>query len=51
MTPAIAALIKCGVVMNKCKNMRPHKNVYTLAGGDKNFYDFLDDNSSISSGR
>ena len=47
MTPAIAALIKCGVVTNKCKNVRPHKNVYTLAAGDKSFYEFLNDNSSM----
>ena len=47
MTPPVAALIKAGVVTNKFKNVRPHKNVYTLAGGDQDFYDFLNDNSSM----
>ena len=47
MTPAIAALIQAGVVNNRYKNVRRHKNVYTLAAGDKDFYEFLDDNSSM----
>jgi itaconate CoA-transferase len=47
MTPALAALIKSGAVTNKCKKVRPHKNVYTLATGDRELYEFLDDNSSM----
>jgi len=47
MTPALAALIRSGAVSNKCKSVRPHKNVYTLATGDKELYDFLNDNSSM----
>jgi itaconate CoA-transferase len=47
MTPALAALIRSGAVSNKYKNVRPHKNVYTLATGDRELYDFLNDNSSM----
>jgi itaconate CoA-transferase len=47
MTPPVAALIKAGVVTNKFKEVRPHKNVYTLAAGDGQFYEFLNDNSSM----
>lgn len=47
MTPAVAALIKSGAVTNKYKNVHRHKNVYTLAVGDREFYEFLDNNSSM----
>jgi itaconate CoA-transferase len=47
MTPALVMLIQAGVVTNKYKTVRPNKNVYTLAVGDKGFYEFLDDNSSM----
>jgi len=47
MTPPVAALIEAGVITNKFKNVRPYKNVYTLAAGDKKFYSFLNDNSSM----
>lgn len=47
MTPALAALIRSGAVSNKYKNVRRHKNVYTLATGDRALYDFLNDNSSM----
>jgi len=47
MSPAVAALIKSGAVNNKYKNVHRHKNIYTLAAGDKEFYDFLNDNSSM----
>jgi itaconate CoA-transferase len=47
MTPALAALVKCGAVTNKYKSVRRHKSVYTLAAGDREFYDFLDDNSGM----
>jgi itaconate CoA-transferase len=47
MTPAVADLIMSGAVSNKYKAIRPHKNVYTLAAGDRQFYEFLDDNSSM----
>jgi len=47
MTPSVMALIKSGAVTNKYKNVRRHKNVYTLAAGDREFYEFLNDNSSM----
>ena len=46
-TPAVAALIKSGAVTNKYKSVHRHKNVYTLAEGDREFYEFLDNNSSM----
>jgi len=47
MTPSLAALIRSGAVSNRYKNVRRHKNVYTLATGDRELYDFLNDNSSM----
>ena len=41
------ALIKSGAVTNKYKSVRHHKNVYTPAAGDREFYEFLDDNSAM----
>jgi itaconate CoA-transferase len=47
MSPALAALIQAGAVSNKYKNIHRHKNVYTLAAGDRDLYEFLNDNSSM----
>lgn len=47
MTPALVDLIKSGAVTNKYKSINRFKNVYTLALGDRAFYEFLDDNSSM----
>jgi itaconate CoA-transferase len=47
MSPALAALIQAGAVSNKYKCIHRHKNVYTLAAGDRDLYDFLNDNSSM----
>lgn len=47
MSPPLAALIQSGAVTNKYKKINRHKNVYTLAGGDRNLYEFLNDNSSM----
>lgn len=47
MTPSVVALIKSGAVTNKYKNVHRHKNIYTLAMGDREFYEFLDNNSSM----
>jgi len=47
MSPALAAVIQAGAVSNKYKNIHRHKNVYTLAAGDRALYNFLDDNSSM----
>lgn len=48
MTPAVAALIRAGAVTNKYKKVRRYKNVYTFAAGDRELYDFIDDNSSMA---
>jgi itaconate CoA-transferase len=47
MTPQIAALIRSGAVTNRYKNINRYKNVYTLAIGDAELYEFLNDNSSM----
>jgi itaconate CoA-transferase len=47
LTPAVAALVKSGAVTNRYKHVHPYKNVYTLASGDRDFYEFLNDNSSM----
>ncbi len=49
MTPALARLIQCGAVTNRCKNTYRGRSVFTFAMGDKAFYDFLDDNPSMHS--
>jgi itaconate CoA-transferase len=47
MGPGLVKLIEGGAVSNKYKNINPHKNVYTIAMGDRAMYDFLNDNSSM----
>jgi itaconate CoA-transferase len=49
MTPALANLIQCGAVTNRCKTTYRGRSVFTFAMGDKAFYDFLDDNPSMHS--
>lgn len=45
--PGLVALLESGAVTNKYKNIHKYKNVYTFAQGDKNVYDFLNDNASM----
>ncbi len=47
MTPSVADLIESGAVNNRYKNINRYKNVYTLAAGDRRFYEYLNDNSSM----
>src|SRR3990167_4621394 len=47
MAPGLAKLIQSGAVTNKYKKINRYKNVYTLAMGDKEMYEFLDNNSSM----
>ncbi len=47
MGSGLAQLIQSGAVTNRYKNINKHKNVYTIALGDKAMYDFLDNNSSM----
>lgn len=49
MTPALARLIQCGAVTNRCKTTYRGRSVFTFAMGDRAFYDFLDDNPSMHS--
>jgi itaconate CoA-transferase len=49
MTPALAGLIRCGAVTNRCKTTYRGRSVFTFAMGDRTFYDFLDDNPSMHS--
>ncbi len=46
---AFIDLIKQGVITNKKKTLHPYKNVFTLALGDRQLYDFMDDNASFES--
>lgn len=43
----VGKLIQSGAVTNKYKNINRYKNVYTFAQGDKELYDFLNDNASM----
>jgi itaconate CoA-transferase len=45
-TPMVP-LIKSGVISGRKKSVMPLKHVYTLAIGDEETYDFMDDNPSI----
>jgi itaconate CoA-transferase len=47
MTPSLVKLIRSGAVSNRYKTVNRHKNVYTLAVGDEEFYEFINDNSSM----
>lgn len=43
----LVKLLQSGAVTNKYKNINRYKNVYTFAQGDKEVYDFLNDNASM----
>lgn len=49
LNPALAHLIKSGVITNRRKKINAGKSVFTFAMGDEAFYDFLDDNIAIES--
>ena len=46
-SPAMASLIKQGIINGRKKTFLPHKHVYTLALGNREMFDFMDDNPSI----
>jgi len=46
---AFVRLIKGGAVTGKKKTLHPRKHVFTFAIGDKEVYDFIDDNPSMES--
>ncbi len=45
--PAMADLIKSGVITGRLKSLHPRKHVFTVAQGVKDMYDFMDNNPSI----
>ena len=47
MTPSLIKLIQSGAVTNRYKKTNRHKNVYTLALGNKESYAFIHDNPSM----
>jgi itaconate CoA-transferase len=47
MGPGLVKLIEVGAVSNKYKHIHHHKNVYTVAMGDRAMYEFLNDNASM----
>ncbi len=49
MTPALARLIECGAVTNRLKATHRGRSVFTFAMGNREFYEFLDDNPSMHS--
>lgn len=50
MSPALASLIQCGAVTNQAKTTYRGRSVFTFALGDRDLYDFLDDNPAMHSG-
>ena len=46
-SPPMVDLIKRGVLNGRRKTLLPYKHVYTLALGDREMFDFMDDNPSI----
>lgn len=47
--PGMVDLIKNGVVTGRRKNTHPLKNVFTVAQGTREMYDFMNDNPSMES--
>jgi len=46
-SPAMAKLIQQGVINGRRKTFLPYKHVYTLALGNREMFDFMDDNPSV----
>jgi itaconate CoA-transferase len=49
LSPGMVALIKQGVVTGKRKKINKEKHVFTLAFGNKEMYDYMNDNPSMES--
>lgn len=47
--PGMIDLIKRGVITGRRKNLHPMKHVFTNALGDRDLYEFMDDNPSMES--
>jgi len=48
-SPAFVGLIQSGVINGKKKTLHPRKHVFTIAMGDKDMYEFMNDNPSMES--
>lgn len=48
LSPAMTDLIAAGVINGRRKSWWQHKHIYTLALGDQNMLNFMDDNPSLS---
>lgn len=47
-SPAMVELIRKGVLTGKKKTFLPYKHIFTLALGDRDMFDFMDDNPAIA---
>lgn len=47
LSPGLVNLIRDGVLTGAAKSLLPHKHVFTLALGNRQMYDFIDDNPSV----
>jgi itaconate CoA-transferase len=48
-SPAFVQLIRAGAVTGRRKALHPHKHVFTVAIGDADTYDFMNDNGAVES--
>lgn len=48
-SPALARLIKCGAATGAKKNLHPGKHVYTMAVGDREMLEVMDNNPAMES--
>ncbi len=49
LTTGMIELIKNGAITGKRKNMHPYKHIFTTASGNKEMYEFMDNNSGMES--
>jgi len=48
-SPVMVDLIQAGVVTGERKTLHPRQHLFTIAGGDQQFHEFLHDNPSVES--
>lgn len=49
LSPALSRLIQKGVINGRKKTLHPRKHIFTIAMGDREMYDFMNDNPSMES--
>ncbi|MBO6782848.1 MAG: acetyl-CoA hydrolase/transferase family protein [Alphaproteobacteria bacterium] len=47
LSPPMTDLVRAGVITGAAKTLMPHKHVFTLSLGNREMYDFIDDNPSF----